>query len=240
MVALYSGDSTILPRTYNTPSIDDKQPFLKLLLSAELSHPDWNAVYTSHGKRQDYISAVLFDKRVLMKVIQDSRVLSLHQRRRHNVFSKELGYICHQSRYTTHTNEQRIALKNEVIEAKQTLLQLAEDDRLNSAYWKSADATPICRQDMELSVSSLNIHGRQNELLLFGYDIAVQVLHEFTSIIPDTTLSERISKSVKETNLAMALFDSLIATALTCLQENGSNSVGDNRQKLYLDRFTTF
>lgn len=93
---------------------------------------------------------------------------------------------------------------------------------------------------MELSVSTRNIHGKQDELSLFGHDIAIQVLHEFMGIIPDAAMSEENGRSVEGTILTLSRLDAFIATALTCLRDDGSDNVGGHRQKLYYDTFTTF
>lgn len=115
--------------------------------------------------------------------------LRLRKRRRPDLHCKELGcFFCLQSRYTARSHEERIAKKNEAVEATQKLLQLIKRDGLNFAHCRSPDATNVCRQSMKLSVSSRNIHGNQYEILLFGHNSATQVLHAFIRIIPDTAV----------------------------------------------------
>lgn len=47
-------------------------------------------------------------------------------------------------------------------------------------------------------------------------------------------------RGVARTILALARLEEFLETALTCLQEDGSGSIGGHRQKLYLDTLTTF
>lgn len=131
-------------------------------------------------------------------------------------------------------------MKTEAVEAKQKLLQQVDGDHLTFAYWGSFDVKNLSRQGMNLSSSSRDMHGKQDELSLPGPDIAVRLLHELFGIILDTALSEEICRSVKRTIPALSRVNAFIATALTTLREHGSDSVGGHRQKLYLDTFTNF
>lgn len=85
-----------------------------------------------------------------------------------------------------------------------------------------------------------NIHAKEDEPLLFCLDIAIQVRHEFMSIILDTATSVENDRSVDRAIRALARLAALIAAPLSCLQNDGSDIVRTHWQKLYLDMFTTF
>lgn len=95
------------------------------------------------------------------------------------------------------------------------MLQLVDGDRLKFVYWRSADSSNLC-QGMELSVSRCSSHRKQDGLLLFGHDIAIEVLHDLMAIIPNTVFYEGNGRIVEGTILALFRLNAFIARSLTC------------------------
>lgn len=95
-------------------------------------------------------------------------------------------------------------------------------------------------QNKKLSVSICNIQRKQGKHSLFGRDIAIHVFHKFLGIIPDTGTPEGNGRSVQGNILALARLEAFIVTYLTYLRDECSDTIGDHRQKLYLDTFATF
>lgn len=58
---------------------------------------------------------------------------------------------------------------------------------------------------MEISVSRRIIYAKENELSIFGHKIAIQILHEFMGIVPDTATSEENDRSVERTILTFLI-----------------------------------
>lgn len=70
---------------------------------------------------------------------------------------------------------------------------------------------------------------KKNNLSLFGHDIAIQVLHEFTGFISDTATPEENGRNVAKTDFTLARLDAFVSTCLACLRDDGSDSVGGHQ-----------
>lgn len=90
------------------------------------------------------MNAIASDKKIVMKARQaTSEEPSFCKRRCRDFRFKILGYLCLQIRYTAHTDDRRIAKRNEVVDAKQKHLYLIDGDRPDFAYWRALDDITI-------------------------------------------------------------------------------------------------
>lgn len=75
----------------------------------------------------------------------------------------------------------------------------------------------------------------------FQPDILIKVLDGFMGYsVPSPASSETSFEAVKGTICSTARLDAYVATVITCLQADGSENVGEYRQKLYNDTISSF
>lgn len=76
---------------------------------------------------------------------------------------------------------------------------------------------------------------------MFRSQLSIKVLHEYMGYVPsDKEESGAISCSVCGSILILARLDAFIATAVTSLREDGSETVEGHRQKLYQETFRSY
>lgn len=93
---------------------------------------------------------------------------------------------------------------------------------------------------IQSDICSSNIEVSENNIHLLHHNVAVCVRHEFTCFaVPPVTHSSRFSVK-KGTITALSRLDACIATTVIRLRADGSERVGDHRQKLYNEIFSIY
>lgn len=80
------------------------------------------------------------------------------------------------------------------------------------------------------------IHASSSMLQLFQHQVSIRVLHHFMGFnSQQPRSSDNAETNVKNSIVALAHLDAFTATTVVCLQEDGTDTAGNHRQKLYLE-----
>lgn len=241
-VAPYPGDSLLSSGRYYTPSFKNEVDFLGQIVQAEVQDPAWVDIFASDSEKTACVESITSDRKMRGKVRQLlSDELSARKRKARDTLFEALGFHCLRSRYAAHSDEQVRAKKVDIQEAKKKLLNKLPSGTWDFGHWRESDVTCMCKSGMEDAVQCRVIPFSDGTLQLFRHQIAIRVLHQFMGFDPQQPgSSASVETYVENSIVSLARLDAFIATAVVCLREDGTDTVGGHRQKLYHETFKPY
>lgn len=106
------------------------------------------------------------------------------------------------------------------------------------SHRREATVVQLCEDHSEHEVKLDSLKVPKDNLRLFPHAVTVEVLYQFMRYVPDTQEGEHDHfTSAERTIVSLARFDLIIITLVSCVSDDGQDTVGGHGQEVYPDAF---
>lgn len=242
IIAPFSGQSHISSGKFYTPSFENDTEFLRAAVSNMLVNESWSALFATEQEKRSCMDVLVVHRALRGRLRQSiSDAVSSRKRKTRDLIFNCLGYDCLQSRYVSHTEDQKRSRLLQVQEAKKRLLAYAPEGELIFHHWRTAQPKELSMPGGPPQTVDSEEQPIDGNLSLFGSEMAIRAVHEFIGFVPELQPESGTEVTFVEGSiLALARLDAYVATVVTCFSDDGTDKAGGHRQKLYHDTFATF